>query len=265
MLIGYPAPEVTGIDLENGEWLTAGDGQQLVDGLPARIARLEQAGGDPVITLTFAAEFAPRIIGLIGLSCAPGTSIVATSGDDEALGGNAAIGLAGWLPDGSVAAWIVTDGDVSTNAIKVSIGAAGVIDVGEIVVLPAVDIAHELQWAFTRIDPSVIGRTRGSQVTQSVRRSYRQLRAAFVPAALAEVRAGGLIGGLDWDQLAARVVGGERVVAIPRWLTTGGEIDVAELHRTAIYGVATTGGGVHLGGDYYGADNGWTFDEIPPL
>lgn len=265
MLIGYPAPEVTGIELNNGAWLTEGDGQQLVDGKPARIARIEQADGDPEITLTFATAFTPRIIALLGLTCAPGATVIATNGAGGDLGGNSAGGLAAQLPDGSIAAWIVTSGEIETDTVKVSIGATGTIDIGELVAMPAVDIAHDLQWSFERVDPSEFGRTRGGQPSGRALRTWRRLRVAFVPAAVAEVRGGGLVGGLDWDQLTARVVGGVGVVAIPRWSTSEGDVDAAELHRTALYGTATAGGITHLAGDNYGADNGWTFEEIPPV
>ncbi len=265
MLIGYPAPPVSGIALANGNWLTDGNGQQLIDGKPARVARIQTTTAHPSITLTYASAWTPKIIALLGLTCAPGTAITAISGGGGALGGNSAAGAATQLPDGSVACWIVTGGSVATNSVKVTINAGGTFDVGELVVMPAVEIAHETDWAFSPIDPSVIGRTRGGQPTVSARRSYRQLRVAFVAAVLAEVRGGGLAGGMDWDQLTAKVAGGQRTVAIPRWRALDGAIDVTELHRTALYGLATPGGQAHLGGNYYGSDNGWTFTEVPPL
>lgn len=265
MLIGYPAPAVNNIALAGATWLTADGGAALIDGNPARVARMQQTAGNPAITLTFTSAFVPRIICLLGLTCAPGTIVNAAAADGGALGGNSAGQAAVQLADGSVACWLVTAGTVTTDSVRVTIDSAGTFDVGELAVMPAVDVSHQTDWAEEPIDPSESQRTRGGQLATSFRRAYRQLRVAFTPASLSEVRGGGLAGGMDWQRLQAAVLGNRRVAAIPRWVSPAGVIDVAELHRTAVYGVAKPGGSAHLGGNYYGSGNGWTFEEVPPI
>jgi hypothetical protein len=266
MLIGYPPPPLNTVALTNANWLTADAGAYLTDGQPARASRI-QTTGTPSITLTFVSTFTPRVIALLGLHGAiqVGDVITATTGTGAALGGNAASQPVIALPDGSLACWMVTSNTVATATIKLTINRTGTLDIGEVVALPAVDIAHQTDWAEDFIDPSDIQRTRGQQIVTRARRAYRQLRVAFTAAGVAEVRGGALANGMDWQKLQAAIAGGKRVAAIPRWRTPAGAIDTTELHRTAIYGIAQPGGITHLGGNYYGSGNGWTFMEVPPL
>lgn len=265
MKLGLPMPSTPAVALANGTFLTTGAGVQLVDRLPQRIARIQQNTGNPAITLTFGVAFTPGVICLLGLTCAPGTIISATTGAGGALGGNAAGQAAVKLADGSVACWIVTGNNVATSTVKITLAAAGTFDIGEIAAMPAVDMPHGTDWGYARIDPSISQRSRGGQVITSERRSYRTLRVALTPAALAQVRGGGLAGGMDWDSVVAAITGDKRIAAIPRWLTPVGGIDATELHKTALYGIARPGGTAHLGGNFYGAENGWTMEEVPPL
>lgn len=265
MKIGLPMPAVTLVTRANCTFADAGSEAALTDGQPANVCRINVTGASPSLQLTFGAAFTPGVICLLGLTCAPGTIITATTGAGGALGGNSAGQAAVQLADGSVACWIVTSGAVATDTVKITIGVgAGVIDIGELAVMAAVEAAHTADWAYSRVDPSNSARTRGGQVVTSVRRSYRTLRVALSPAAIAEVRGGGLAGGQDWDQVSAALVADARCAAIPRWRTPAGAIDAAELHATAVYGVARQGGVAHVGGDYYGTENGLTFEEVPP-
>lgn len=264
MLIGYQPPALSSVALANAVWLTADAGANLTDGQPARVSRI-QTSGTPSITLTFATAFTPRLIALLGLGGAvqAGDVISATTGAGGALGGNAGGQPVAALPDGSLACWIVTDGAAVAADIEITINRTGVLDIGEVAVMPAVEIAHQADWTMDVIDPSESQRTRGQQVVTRPRRSYRRLQASFAPAALADVRGSALAGGMDWQQLQARVQGSQRVAAVPRWQTPAGAIDAAELHRTAIYGVALAGGIAHLSGIYYGSGSGWMFEELP--
>lgn len=264
MLIGYPPPALSSAALTNASWLTSDAGANLTDGQPARVSRI-QTTGTPSVTLTFAAAFKPRLIALLGLGgdLQAGDIISATTGAGAALGGNAASQSVVALPDGSLAAWIVTGGTVSTSTVKITLARTGTLDLGEAVALPVVDIPHQSDWTVEVIDPSESQRTRGQQVVTRQRRAYRRMQFAPTPAALADVRGGGL-GGMDWQTLQAVVQGDVRVAAVPRWSTAGGAIDAAELHRTAIYGIARPGGIAHLRGPMYGPAGGWSVEEVPP-
>lgn len=265
MLIGYgnlaPIPVVDGATAIN---LAA-----LVDGHPARVARILGGAGSVRLRLNWSAPAEIRIVAVLGLTCPAGTSTVLTgkrAGDGVyalALGGNTAMQEVTLLPDGSRAAWFVLDEGVGPLVgLQLEVEAAA-FDVGEIVVLQGVELGHQTEWSVERVDPSLRERTLGSSVNVVTRRTYRKLQMTFTPLALAEMRGQGLANGMDLDALGCAVTGGARVAAIPRWSLQGGAIDVTELHRTAIYGQATPGQASHLGGNYY--SSGWAFEEIPPL
>lgn len=261
MLIGYSMPAVTGLALAGAAWLTADEGAACTDGKPARRARVN---GTPVFTLTFGAAFVPRVIAVLGLvGVAAGSTITATTGASGALGGNSATAAAVQFADGSIGAWIVTGGTVSTATVKIAIGATGVIDIGELVAMPAVEIDIESNWTDEPVDPSLSNLSLAAQPSTVRRQAYRRLECLMTPDGVAKARAGGLANGMDWSRLRVAMFADGRVVGIPRWLTPAGAIDTAELHQTAIYGTARMGGTGHLGGDYYGAS--LAFQEVPSL
>lgn len=251
MLIAYSAPTLPAITLAGAAWLTADGGAACIDGKPARRAR---ANGTPTITLTYAAAFVPRVIAVLGLrGVSVGDAVVATTGAGGALGGNAATQTAVRFADGSIGAWIVTDGAVSTSTVRIALGTTGTIDIGELAAMAAVDIDIEDDWAIDTIDPTATERTVGSQPSGVPRLPYRTLESTLAAAPLAQVRGGGLAGGMDWDQLRAAMAGNRRIAVAPRWHTPAGAVDADELNRTAIYGTARIGAIVHRGGNYYSA------------
>lgn len=254
-------PAVTNIALTGGTWLTADGGAALVDGKPARVARL-QASGTPAIALTFASSFVPRIIGVLGLrGVAPGAAVRVTS--PAGLGGNAGTATAVRFADGTVGTWIVTAGTVSTAALTVSIAGSGQVDVGEIAAMPAVEIPIDAGWSQVLIDPSEIHRSRSGQVAATPRPAYRDLQVVYSLAKDHQVRGGGLAGGLDWEQLATRISGGRRCVAVPRWRTAGA-LDPSKVNRTAMYGIAAELGEIeHVRGPWW--RQAAAFQEIPAL
>lgn len=265
MLIGYgqPAGIVPTVTGATGINLPA-----LVDGHPASIARIT-GGGSASLRLDWPAATPVRIVAALGLTCPAGTALTLTgkrAGDPTyayALGGNAATQTVVQLPDGSRAAWFVLPaGNAPLVGLQLQV-AAGAFDIGELVVLQAVDVSHQIEWSVERIDPSVAERTLGGGLNTVKRRSYRRLKVAFTPAALAEVRGCGLANGMDWDALTYAVVGSARVAGIPRWHAPAGALVLAELHRTAVFGTAAAGAVAHLGGNYY--ESGWVFEEIPPV
>jgi hypothetical protein len=262
MLIAHSMPAVTGLDLTGATWLTADGGTALHDGKPARVARL-QATSAPSITASFGAAFKPRVIGLLGLrGIAPGTIITAKGADGSALGGNAGSQPVVRFADGTLGAWIVTDGTVSTASLVVTIAGTGQIDIGELVAMPAADIAIDAGWVQALIDPTEALRGRGSQVSQTARPAYRELSVAFSLAPEAAVRYGGLPDGMDWERLAAALSGRQRCVPIPRWKGQGGTVDATKLQAHAMYGIASEIGETrHMRGPFWAKT--MRFEEIP--
>lgn len=254
-------PVPTAIALAGATWLTADEGAALVDGKPARVARL-QVTTTPAITLSFAAAFTPRIIGVLGLrGVAPGAAVTATAGG-VALGGNAATQTAVRFADGTIGAWIVTGGTVATDELTITIAGAGVVDIGEVVAMPAVDIPIDAGWSQMLIDPTEALRGRGSQVSQTPRPAYRELAVTFSLATEAAVRYGGLPGGMDWERLTAALAGRQRCVAIPRWKGPGAAVDAAKLQAHAMYGIASEIGETqHRRGPFWSKT--MRFEEIP--
>ncbi|HDS1522173.1 TPA: hypothetical protein QEL67_000346 [Stenotrophomonas maltophilia] len=262
MLIGYEQIAMN-VALLEGSIFNAG---ALTDGRPSSVCRLRNAGGTCQLSCTLLAAAPVRIVSLLGLSCPPGTVVSVTGVDAQAepiaLGGNAAGQPAVALADGSVAAWFVLDEDLILSGVTIQLQTDQV-DVGELIITPAVETPIEPQWSTERVDPSVAERTLGAGLNVVKRRTYQRLRVAFRRADLMEARAQGLANGMDWDALAARVSGSARVAVIPRWQRAGGALHTSEIHRTAVYGQAAPGAINHLGGDYYGT--AWVFEEVPPL
>lgn len=262
MLIGYDQIAMN-VSLLEGSIFNA---VALTDGRPSSVCRLRNAGRTCSLSCTTLAPAPVRIVGLLGLSCAPGTLVSVTGVDAQGapidLGGNAAGQPAVALADGSVAAWFVFAEGLILSGVTIHLDTESV-DVGELIVAPAVEMPIEPQWSAERVDPSVVERTLGAGLNVVKRRTYQRLRVSFRRADLEEVRANGLANGLDWDTLAARVSGAVRVAVIPRWQQAGGALHISEMHRTAVYGQAAPGAINHLGGDYYGT--AWVFEEVPPL
>lgn len=265
MLIGYgqPAgitPTVVGA--------TAINLPALVDGAPARVARISGGTGSATLRLDWPMAAPIRIVAALGLTCAAGTTLTlrgrraGDSGYPYVLGGNSASQTVMQLPDGSRAAWFVLPANVSSLVgLQLAVG-AGAFDIGELIALQAVDVTAEPEWSVERIDPSVSDRTLGGQLNTVQRRTYRRLKVAMTAAHLATVRGAGLANGMDWDALVMQSVGDRRMAALPRW-GRDGSIDAAELHRLAVFGKGASGAIGHLGGNYY--NTGWTFEEVPPV
>lgn len=263
MLIAYPPPALNTVALTNATWAGTTSGK-LTDGQPATLARLTTSG-TPSITLTFASAFVPRVIPLLGLrgAIAAGDIVTATTGAGGALGGNSASQAVVQLPDGSLACWIITGGTVSTTTVKITINRTGTLDIGEVAAMPAVDLPIEKDWKEIPTDPSNLVRTRGGQLVARKLRAWRELPVVFALANQAAARGGGLANGMDWQKLDHALAGGARCAAIPRWKTPAGGIDAAELHRTAIYGVASMGETQHIAGPWYKKTA--MFSEVPPI
>lgn len=264
MLIGYSPPPAT----VNVSGADATNMLAMIDGRPSSVARIAGAAD---LRLTWSQAASIRIVAALGLTCAAGTELTLTGkrmGDavfGYVLGGNSTGQTVVDMPDGSRAAWFVLDaGNEPLIGIQLHVAAAAQFDVGELVAMPAVDVTIEPKWQTDLVDPSVVERTLGGDLNVVSRRVYRRFTATFTATQLAQVRAGGLAAGMDWETLRYRVSGAARTAVIPRGCPPdGSDLDIPEIHRTALYGRGVLSAVAHLGGNQY--TSGLAFEEIPPL
>lgn len=245
MLIGYSMPAVTNVALSAGTWLTADAGAACVDGKPARRARYSAAGA-ATITLTLAAAVPIRVAAMLGLrGVAAGTAVSVTAASGTVNGTVQA------FADGSFGCWFVLPEGAAGNSVAFQIGAGGTIDVGELVAMPAVDVAHESDWTDAVVDPSLSVLTLGAQRATVPRKAYRTFDGVLSADGVSPVRGGGLANGMDWEQLRTALLADARCVGIPRWQLPSGAVDAVALHRSALYATGRISGIAHLGGDFY--------------
>ncbi len=289
MLIGYsqPSPITWSIAGSAGAAFINATQDGLSDGRPTRVCLLQwPTNGSPVIgdVARVRADFAStqvRVVCVIGLNCPAGTKLVALGkrASDGATypydpGGNASIQRTFLLADGRVACWFVFS-DTATALVGLEIAiyndvngvtgftAATQLQIGEIAIMPAVDVNAQSPWSEDVIDTSLNSRTLGGQLNTVKRAFYRRIEMPLTPDDLTRVRGSALANGMNWTKLRAAVSAGKRCIAIPRWKTSAGAIDATELHTTALYGQCTRFEQIgHLGGNYFTSSLG--FDEIPP-
>jgi len=236
MLIAHSMPAVTKISLSGGTWLTADTWKALTDGRPSRAARIQRSG---TITLTATLDRAiiPGVIALLGLNVPARISVTASGVSSEAHA----------LPDGTACAWLLPTGSTPTSSITVTIAGAGMLNIGELAIMPVVDVPIEPDWSIELIDPTDTTRDRGSQIATSARTPYRRLTARLQAQGAATAR--------TWEHLRMALTQGRRAIAIPR------HGDALSLHHTALYGVGHIGVISHLGGNWFSAP--LTLDELP--
>jgi len=238
MLIAYSMPTVNNIALYGGTWLTSDGWRALTDGRPSRAARIQRSG---TVTLTVSMNNAiiPGVIALLGLNIPAGTTITAV--------GASAITHA--LPDGTACAWLLpkTINTTPTNLITVAIEGASMLNIGELAIMPAIDVPIEPDWSIELIDPTESTRDRGSQIATAARVPYRRLTARLQAQGAATAR--------TWEHLRMALTRDQRAIAIPR------HGDALSLHHTAAYGVGRIGVISHLGGNWFSAP--LTLDELP--
>lgn len=278
MLIGYSQPAITGsVAITQATWQTADSGTALFDGKPGRATRMKWGSGTPTlgqyvqITATFAAATPLRILGLLGTTLPVGVKVSFLGPGAAALGGTTSNARTLRLPDGSVGIWAVgvDDGIADTGIVlRIYNDANGstwasngtMVDLGELVSMPGVEIDHGRDWAEGYEDPSDRSRTRGAQVNTIRRSPYRTYAIPCVTSGTAQVRGGGLANGLDWTHLRALLAGDTRAVVIPR-SGLPDALDATAINATALYGTGSIDNIRHLGGDWYSADSEWA--EIP--
>lgn len=244
-------------------WLSTDNGSAMVDGKPARRTRLRWLSTAPNVAqvLMIAAPLAsltrPRIIGLLGLKNVPEGVSVMVAGKRLADGahvytmGGGNTGVTRKMADGSIGCWLVVgDGSEEITSLAVNLynnkgGATWAtalteIEIGELVVMPAVTVRLSDGWSIGRLDPSAHVRSRGSQVSTVRATSFRRFAGALAGAPTSEARGRGLANGEDWETVAAALTGGRRCCVIPQYRTLPGGVFDAELcNRTAVYGIAT--------------------------
>jgi len=238
MLIAHSMPAVNNIVLSGGSWLTADGWRALVDGRPSRAARI-QRGGTVTLTVELNESVIPGVIALLGLNVSAGTTITAAGANTTTHA----------LPDGTTCAWVLpnTTNTRPSNIVTVTIEGAGLLDIGELAVMPAVDVPIEPDWSVELIDPTESARDRGSQVATASRVPYRRLTAHLQAQGIATMR--------TWESLRMALTRDQRAIAIPR------HGDALSLHHTALYGIGRIGTIAHLGGNWFAAP--LALDELP--
>lgn len=285
MLIGYSMPAIASLALTSTQagaaFLgTTSDG--LTDTLPARVARLQwmTAAGQVLadnlrLSLRLSgANQAYRAVCVLGLTLPVGTQIRAELYDGHT--GSTLVGgittRAVQISDGSTGAWFVWPSTVAaSNRLEIviyndvlgvaAIAAGAVFEIGEIAVMPALEIQVESDWSDDLVDPSESALTRDSQPATVGRLAYRKIEATLSADGAAAARGGGLAGGMDWSKLRRAFEADGRVMAIMRWRNDALAIDLAWVAQTALYGTARMSPIQHLGGDVYSA--AVTFVEAP--
>jgi len=175
-------PAVNSIALSGGSWLTADTWEALVDARPSRAARI-QCSGSVTLTVSMNRAIVPGVIALLGLNTYAGIYV-------SAAGASATTHT---LPDGSACAYLLSTATTPTSSISVSIAASGLLHIGELAIMPVVDIPIEPGWATELIDPTESTRDRGSQLATAARVPYRRLTAHMQAQSAATAR--------QWDAL----------------------------------------------------------------
>lgn len=274
MLIGYAMPVVSAVGITGGTWLTADGGAACCDGKPGRRARFQWAAGTTTgsyvtIALTFAAAVPLRILGALGLTVPVGVRLEFLGPSSASLGGSTGDARTIRMPDGTTGVWgVANDDGIADGSCSVRIyndcngspwaNSSTVVDVGELVAMPGVDVPIDAGWTMPTVDPTEVEMTRSSQPNVVARSAYRQLHCTFSmqPSGAASVRERGLANGMDWDSLAAALRGKRRCVAI-------GLVKTPErVNSTALYGYAAEIGDTqHVRGQFF--RKAMVFQEIP--
>lgn len=275
MLIGHsmPAVQSTGFAAsQSGGGFLGLTSDGLYDGVPTRKARLQwmDTAGTTADSLSMRLYFSSaavfRLGCVLGLTLPVGTLVQIALYDGHGLTTLVASASTRCVAfaDGTIGAWFVfAAGLAACNAAVVrvyndvtgvaSIAANAIFEVGEVAVMPAVDIELGSDWSDDLVDPTEVILTRDSQPASIPRRPYRRLDTQLVVDGRGRVREAGLVGGMDWIRLRSAMTQDRRVIAIPRWRTDAGAVDQGEVNATALYGTARLGKITHVGGDYYTA------------
>lgn len=278
MLIAYSMPAVSTITIVGGTWLTADGGAALCDGRPARKARFQWSAGLTLdsyvqIELTFVAATRMRVLGILGSNFPPGVRVDFLGAEGGGLGGSCDNAKFVRMSDGTVGAWgIARPKDEPETGVIVRIfndadgmpwaSVGTVVDIGEVLSMPAVEFDHGFDWEEGYEDSADIQRNRSGQLNAVRRACYRTYSFSLVAASASQARGGESKGGMHWSRLRSLVSGGGRCVVVPRW-QSGNGYDLSGINATALYGTGEIHSIRHLGGDWYTA--ACRFEEIPAV
>lgn len=274
-----PSDLTSGLIGDGAAWLSDDSGAALTNGRPASASRIQWLSGtqttssELILRATWGSAITPRILALLGLTLPAGTLIQITLRRPADAGytykADTYSQRVVQLPDGSRCAWFVLDdgldpvigaGFIIVNDVNgsASIAASSSFDAGEVWVGSGVDIPQQRGWSRGIKDPSVIRRSRGSQLFSTDLRAWRRLTVRFAPTSNADVAGQGLDNSTDWELIQAALHGAAPCVVIPRWR----QLDANYIQRGALFASAAKHGAIqHLGGDWY--DRDYTFEEIP--
>lgn len=281
MLIGYS----TGLQAQVATIGGAGGGRflnqtqdGLIDGLPARVARLEWfvAAGTTATNLTIPVNLGglkPHRLAVVrGVTLPVGTAIRVSLKDATGVLITFIDQRLVRFSDGSVGAWYVfpagtppssyADLSIFNNVFGVvGITSAQVFEIGEFAVMPAVDLAIQEDWSDEYVDPTETTLTRDSQPASVARLPYRRIEVTTSAATYEQAYRGALEGGMDLAQLRDAFAGDAPVIAIPRWRNDAGALVQSLVNSTAVFGTARMTRLQHMGGDLY--SSGAIFTESP--
>jgi len=196
MLLAHSMPAVTNIALTGGTWLTADTWRALIDGRPSRPARIQRSG-TVTLTVTLNRTIPRRVIALLGLNLPSGTAITADGTST----------VSHWTPSTNCA-WLLPGDTTPTQTFAITIAGTGLLQIGEIAIMPATDVPIEPDWSVELIDPTESTRDRGSQLTTAARVPYRRLTAHLQAHGINTMR--------TWEYLRMNLTKDRRCCAIPR-------------------------------------------------
>lgn len=244
MLISYSRPADIAWSLIGAgtAWLSDDAGAALINGRPAAVSRLQWLSGAQttasvlILRGVWGTAFAPRVIGLVGLTLPVGTMIKLAFRRPADAGYTYLADVpqqrVTQLPDGSRCAWFVLAAGLDAvigvefrilNNVggSASIPAGSVFDIGEAWVGPTFDVCVRRTMQDHVVDPTVKRRSYGSQTFASPRLPYRSIQLELVPqrdSKIGDVRA-----------VRGKVMQTARVAVVPV------ETDV---YATALFGTA---------------------------
>lgn len=283
MLVGHEVPDDLSVAISGSGASIDTDDSVLFDGHPASPTRMTWLSGAQTtaseldLTITWTTAIKPRILAILGPTLPVGTLVSCRFDSGGATydldpGGNSDQRIM-LLPRGRRAVWMVFPqpaaaitglqlqffNDVDGAA---SIAASSEFEIGEIAVMPAVELVLARGWDVSTVDPSKHRRSRGQQLHTSRRLAYDRLAGRLVPTYVDEVKQQALDNGMDWELLLAALEGGARGACIPRWADAGGNVDPDRLHRNAYYGSCVDLPKItHTAGDWF--EGPWTWEGIP--
>lgn len=289
MLIGYPLGSAQSVTLvgTGASFLNTPDGSAtLVDDNPQSVARLGWlAISNNVITdyvavrVTWPTAVPIRVGGLFGRNNLPAGLKLEIRGResgssdfDLALGGNSLTERTIRDDDGSIKAlWVFDDGlpnctgaelrifnDVNSSP---TLDADSYLDLGELVVRPAIEACVSPQWEWEIVDPSQRTRTITSAQHVVVRRPYRAQRLPIPPATTGKHYEGGLANGIDYRKLGFVTAGRATALVFPHWQDTAGNLDTTALYTHGAFGNLTARPTRGRTRDLH--EQTWEFAEIP--